>query len=262
MGASSRQALASTVSSLTAGKKLDATTGEQLLAAARAIGGSSQLRGLLADFGLSTRDKESVVQSVFGGYTVPARAVIVTAAKQRWSSESELVAGIEEVGLRVIAGAAPATVSVERELFAFGRAVTSSNELELAVGSKLGDSAAKVTLVDGLLKNASEPTRVIVRHLVQFLSGRRFGEALSASAAVVADVRGLDVATVRSAVALSAAQLARLEKALSARYGRALSINVIVDPSLIGGLRISIGDDVIDGSVVTRLSDLRLQLAG
>ena len=261
MGSSSRQALASTVASLT-GKKLDATTGEQLLAAARAIGGSSQLRGLLADPGLHDRDKESIVQSVFGGYTVPARALIVAAATQRWSTHSELVSGIEEIGLRVIAGSAPATVSVERELFAFGRAVSSNNELELALGKKLGDNAAKVTLVNDLLTRASEPTRVIVRHLVQFLSGRRFGEALRAAAAVVADVRGLDVATVRSAVPLSAAQLARLEKALSARYGRGLSINLVVDPALIGGLRISVGDDVIDGSVVTRLSDLRLQIAG
>lgn len=262
MGSSSRQALASTVGSLAAGKKLDATSGEQLLAAARAIGGSSQLRGLLADSGLAVRDKESIVQSVFGAYSVPARAVIVNAAKQRWSSDSQLVSGIEELGLRAIAGSAPKGTAVERELFAFGRAVSSNAELELAISSKLGDSTAKVALVDDLLKRASEPTRVIVRHLVQFLSGRRFGQALRETAAVVADVSGFDVATVRSAVPLSAPQLARLEKALSARYGRALSINVIVDPALIGGLRIAIGDDVIDGSVATRLSDLRLQIAG
>ncbi|MDP1788870.1 MAG: F0F1 ATP synthase subunit delta, partial [Rhodoglobus sp.] len=64
-----------------------------------------------------------------------------------------------------------------------------------------------------------------------------------------------------SAAPLTAAQLDRLAKGLTKQYGRGLRINQIVDPAVIGGLRVAIGDDVIDGSIATRINDLRLQLA-
>jgi F-type H+-transporting ATPase subunit delta len=105
-------------------------------------------------------------------------------------------------------------------------------------------------------------TRILVGHLVRQPRGRRMGEALRNASAIVADQAGLGIATVRTATPLTSAQLTRLESTLSARYGRKLSINQVIDGTLIGGVRISIGDDVIDGSVATRLSDLRLQLVG
>ena len=55
---------------------------------------------------------------------------------------------------------------------------------------------------------------------------------------------------------------APLAKSLSSRYGRNLTINQVIDASVVGGLKVQIGDDVIDGSIATRLKDLRLQLAG
>ncbi|HEY8590427.1 MAG TPA: F0F1 ATP synthase subunit delta, partial [Naasia sp.] len=92
--------------------------------------------------------------------------------------------------------------------------------------------------------------------------GRRIGALLRRTAGVIADEAGLGIATVVTATPLAPAQLQRLERVLSVRYGRSLSINQVIDETLIGGVRISVGDDVIDGSVATRLSDLRLQLAG
>lgn len=78
----------------------------------------------------------------------------------------------------------------------------------------------------------------------------------------MADTAGARIATVTSAAPLTAAQLTALEKTLGARYGQALRINLITDPTIVGGLRVQIGDDVIDGTVAARLADLRIRLAG
>ena len=78
----------------------------------------------------------------------------------------------------------------------------------------------------------------------------------------MADAAGSLVATVTAATPPSAAQLEKLQASLAVKYGRAPRINLILDPSLLGGLRVQLGDEVIDGSVASRLADLRLRLAG
>jgi F-type H+-transporting ATPase subunit delta len=70
------------------------------------------------------------------------------------------------------------------------------------------------------------------------------------------------VATVRVARPLSDADRRRLTEALSRTYGREIHLNVVVDPEVIGGIRVEIGDDVIDGTVSSRLDEARRRLAG
>ena len=142
--------------------------------------------------------------------------------------------------------------------------MASDAELELALGSKLSPTASKAQIVDRLLAgNASPQTVAIVRHLVQQPRGRRIGELLRHAAAVVAEQRGFDIATVTTASPLSTAAARRAScGASTAQYGRALRVNTIVDPAVLGGVRVQIGDDVIDGSVASRLSSLRQKLAG
>ena len=90
---------------------------------------------------------------------------------------------------------------------------------------------------------------------------RRIGELVRYASTIVAEAFGHTIATITVATPLAADQTARLEKALSARYGTTIRINELVDPAVLGGMRVQIGDDVIDGSIATRLTDLRLQLA-
>ena len=75
-------------------------------------------------------------------------------------------------------------------------------------------------------------------------------------------VHGQRVATVRVAHPLSDADRQRLTDALSRQYDRQIHLNVVVDPDVLGGIRVEIGDDVIDGTVANRLDDARRKLAG
>jgi F-type H+-transporting ATPase subunit delta len=263
MGSATREALSASRSALAGlGGKTDLATGEQLLAAGRAIGESSPLLAALADPSAAAADKASIITTIFSSVTKQAKELLVSVVSSRWSSGDDLLAGIEELGFRVLADSAKKPV-IESELFSFGEAVNSDAELELAVSSKLGSNAAKLALVESLVgSKASKETVAILGHLVQQPRGRRIAELLRHAASIVADQAGLSVATVTTATKLDAKQLERLGKGLAKTYGRDLRINQVVDPTLLGGVRVQIGDDVIDGSVASRLKELRLQLAG
>lgn len=263
MGSASRASLDSARRVLAELGGVDLSTAGQLLGAGRAIGGSTHLLSALADTGIAPDVKHSIVDRVFGATVQePALRVLRAVVDGRWSSHDELLAGVEELGIRAVAMSAPEGTPVESELFTFGRAVAADDGLELAFGDKLGDPEAKSTLVHRLLDGrASEQTVVIVEQLVQQPRGRRIGELVRHAATLVADQAGLTIATVSVASPLSPEQSERLAQALSRRYSRRVELNQVVDRDLVGGLRVQIGDDVIDGSVATRINDLRLQFA-
>ncbi|WP_431280067.1 F0F1 ATP synthase subunit delta [Leifsonia poae] len=265
MGSATREALAKSVSALAAqGTKADLATAEDLFAAGRVVADSAQLRAVVSDPSADPKGKAALVASVFGRQlSAPAVELLSAIAAERWSKPRDLLAAIEELGIRAIAQSAPKNVDIASELFTFGGAVTSNADLELALRSKLADPAAKGALVDRLLNGrASAQTAAIVRQLVVQPRGRSIRESLREAARVVAAQSDLVVATVFTAQALPAAQAERLGEALSTKYGTQLKINQVVDPSLLGGVRVQIGDDVIDGSIASRINELRLQLAG
>jgi len=262
MGSATRQALSASTEALSSLGTADVATGEQLLAAGRVIGDSAQLLAALSDSSAETADKVSIVDAVFSSLSAGARSLLQTVASNRWSNDQDLLAAIEELGFRVLARSVKGESTIEDELFSFGSVVGTDPELELAVSSKLGTAADKSALVRTLLSGkASAQTLAIVDHLVQQPRGRRIAELLRDAASIVADESGLAVATVTSATPIGDKQLGRIAAALSKANGRALRINHVIDPSIVGGIRVQIGDEVIDGSVATKLNDLRLQLA-
>ena len=263
MGSATTQALAATTKALDATSGVDLDVAGELFAAARAVGDSSQLSGALADSAAPAEARRQVVAGVFGAAVKPTTAsLLTTVVEQRWSSASDLVDAIEGLAVRAAAVADTAT-DVEEELFRFSRTVAENPELELALGSRLGDAAAKGALVEKLLAGrAGAATTLIAASLVRQPRERRVRQLLSRATRIVADQRNRAVATVVVAAPLSAAQSERLTAALSKRYGTQVSLNTIVDPTVVGGLRVQIADDVIDASVSSRLADLRQRLAG
>ncbi|HEY0258644.1 MAG TPA: F0F1 ATP synthase subunit delta [Lacisediminihabitans sp.] len=263
MGSATRGALAAARAELSSLGKVDLAMAEELFSAGRIINESSQLVSILTDPSVAAARKQQALEAVFGdGLGAKSLTLLGVVVSHSWSRQDDLLAAIEELGLRAAAESAPASANIDGELFAFGAAVSSDAALELAVGSKLGGVDSKLALIDSLLaKKVTAQTLAIVRHLVQQPRGRRIGELLNTAASIVADQAGLSLATVTSATPIAPEQLGRLQQGLAKSFGRELKINLIVDPDIIGGLRVQVGDDVIDGSVASKLKELRLQLA-
>jgi F-type H+-transporting ATPase subunit delta len=171
-----------------------------------------------------------------------------------------MLAGIEEIGLRVIASGS--TDAIEAELFAIARIVAANPELELALSAKRGGADAKRQLAGAVLKGASDSTTEIVRHLVSQPRGRRIRTLLSQAQEIVADQQGHGVAIVTVASPLDAAQRDRIAGVLRARFGREHHIDEIVDDTIVGGFTVQVGDDTIDASIRSRLTELSSKLAG
>ncbi|WP_417561960.1 F0F1 ATP synthase subunit delta [Microbacterium sp.] len=262
MGSATTQALAASNAALHAASGVDLGVSGELFAAGRALADAPQLSGALSDQGASVVARQKVAEDVFGVLGATTRALLATVAAERWSTADDLVDAVEELAIRA-AAIGGADADVEGELFQFSRIVAADPQLELALGSRLGDPAAKGALVDSLLRGrASDATTLIAASVVQRPRERRVRELLARAERLVAAQRGRTVATVTSAVALSDAQAARIGAMLAAKYDTTVSVNTVVDPTLVGGLRVQIADDVIDASVASRLADLRQRLAG
>src|SRR6218665_1393376 len=147
MGSASRVALEAAKQQLAAANGVTLATGEQLLAAGRTIESSVQLRSTLSDPSVEASRKSALLTSIFGSLDSTAATLLDGIVASRWAGSAVLLAGIEVIAIRAIALAAGPDAGIEGELFAFSRSVSSDNELELAVSSKLGSPEAKAALV-------------------------------------------------------------------------------------------------------------------
>ena len=261
MGSATTQALAASTNALAAASGLTLDNAAELFAAARAIGETAQLSGALADRSAPAEARTALIEGVFAAASAPVRSVLAAVAAERWSSASDLVDAVEELAIRTAAIASPKD-DISGELFGFSRVVAANPEFELALGSRLGDAPAKQALVEQVLGGAAAPATVLIASsLVRQPRERRVRQLLNRAIAIVSAQDGRTVATVYTATPLADAQQTRLRDALARRYGGEISLNQVIDPTVVGGLRVQVADDVIDGSISARLADLRQKLA-
>ena len=95
MGSATREALVSARSVLSGLGAASLETGEQLFAAGRIIGDSAQLRAALADPAVDGVDKLSILGRLFSSFGDDARQLLSAVVTNRWSSQDDLLAGIE-----------------------------------------------------------------------------------------------------------------------------------------------------------------------
>ena len=243
------------------------TVAEQLLATAVLLADDLQLRSAFADAGTPNEARAALVRDIFAS-RVDATTVelLLAAVAVRWSDDADLVDAVEELGAIVAFTAAEADGSlnrVEEELFRFGRAVEANPELQMTLTDPALAPAGKQAVVRDLVANAAAPTTTsVLTHTVAHLRGRRVDAAITALCNLAAAQRERIVAQVRVAHDLDADQRERMANALARLVGRSVRINIAVDPTVIGGAVVRIGDDVIDGTIVTRLTQARRSLVG
>ncbi len=262
MGSATAQALRASSDALTAAQGITLDVAGELFSATRLIGESTALSGALADPSAPVEARAALVSRVFASASAPVQGVLTAAVSQRWSSAADLVDGVAELAVRAAAIAAP-DADIEGELFSVTRLVADNADLELALGGRLGGGEGKAALVQKLVGASLSPaTTLIVTSLVRQPRGRRVRRLLSGAMRIVSAQRDRIVATVHASAPLSAQQRDRLRTVLTGRYGRQIALNEVLDPTVVGGLRVQVADDVIDGSIAARLADLRQKLAG
>lgn len=242
------------------------TVAEQLLAAVSLLAGDKTLRTALADAGQSDESRAALAKDVFSGKVDDVTVeLLAAAARLRWSNGSDLVEALEELGAAVAFTAAEADGSlgtVEEELFRFGRAVEVSPELQMRLTDPAVSAAGKAALVRDLIASATPTTIALLAHMAANLRGRRVDSAVTTLTNLAAAQRERVVAQVRVAVALDDAQVDRLSRALARFSDREVRLNIVVDPTVIGGVSVRLGDDVIDGTMLTRITQARRSLVG
>ncbi|MER6357527.1 F0F1 ATP synthase subunit delta [Streptomyces sp. NPDC001634] len=270
MNGASREALAAArerLDALTDSTSVDAAQLAGELAAVTALlDREAGLRRVLTDPAKPGEAKAELVQRLLGGQVGgPAVDLVAGMARSRWSQPRDLVDALEELAnLADLTAAekAGALDDVEDELFRFGRIVSSNTELRAALTDRAASTSAKIELLHRLLGGrANVTTERLVTRLVTAPRGRSLEAGIESLSRLAAARRERLVAVVTSAVPLSDVQKRRLGAALAKLYGRQMHLNLDVDPDVVGGIRVQVGDEVINGSIADRLDDAGRRMA-
>lgn len=262
----SAEALAELSQQATRTSTLDdaATLGSQLFGVASIVRRDVALRRALTDSSVEGESRVGLARAVFEkALAQPAVDLVADAAGRRWIGGNDLPDALEQVAVAATVRSAGAKgKQVGDELFAVRRMIEQDTSLRGSLADTSRTVEDRSALLQGLVEGKVLPaTEVLVGQAVSRERGTveaALEEFLQLAAAALSE----SVATVHTARELSADEQTRLTAALAKQYGQEIQLHVVVDPELIGGLRVEIGDDVIDGTVVSRLDDARRRLAG
>ncbi|MGH8824442.1 MAG: F0F1 ATP synthase subunit delta [Jiangellaceae bacterium] len=244
------------------------TIGEALFGFAGLLRDQPAVRRALTDPGRSGDDRAGLVRALVGDQLDPAAVELIAAGvRERWAGPGDLMAAIEEFGVAAhLAGAdrEGRLDDVEDELFRFGQVVQGEPALRAALLDQAAPAESRRELVRTLLADRAEP--VTVRLVEQVVLGRRdrttVEAALNRVGELAARQRRRRVAVVRVAAPLTTGHRERLEQALATHTGGPVHLNVVVEPDLVGGVKVEMGDEVVDGTVRSRLADVERRLSG
>lgn len=236
----------------------------ELFAVTDLLAGQAMLRRSLTDPSASADQRAGLVRKLLTG-KVGAEALkdLEGIARKAWASPTALLTGLERRAVtRAFEGASSegALERVSRELYVIQKSVADSADLTGLLRSPAYETSAKRALIGRLVGEEAHPvTRLLADRAVDG-HRRTFAANVEDYLGIAAEMSSVAVARVTVAKPLDEARLTRLRDGLTKQVGRPVRLQVDVDPAVLGGINVAIGDDVYESTVAARLDDVRRQL--
>jgi len=240
---------------------------EELNAASAMLATQPRLRRTLGDPSTDARLRGELAASLLRGKLGdPAVELVSAGAALRWSAPWDLVDALEIIADDALLSAAEQhgdLDTVEDELFQFERILAENGELTSALDKASAPVEQRQTLLRTVLRGRVNPiTEELLGHAISSTRKASIQLAIDDLLQASAARRERSVARVLTAAALTQEQETRLSNVLTQIYGRSINVRAAVDSNIRGGLHVRVGDEVIDGSVSSRLAAARAALAG
>ena len=236
--------------------------GNELFTITSALDNNIQLERALTDPSRPTADKVAVFKEMVGDQVHPMTTEIMTdLVSRRWSRARDIANAVEDFGVDAMMYYADATDSTLQVSIELSRLHSSLLNLPV-VRSKLYDDQApsevRVKLFRELFgdKNLNKVTMRLAEDATCNLRRRRYLETIQWLIKKFSRHMGQSMVTVTTAAPLKEEQIKRLIDVYSVKVGRQVHINSVVDPTVLGGMRIQVGDEVTDNTVVAQLQNL------
>lgn len=240
---------------------------DELFAVADLLDREPALRRALSDPSAPEQARAGLVDTVLGSQlSAETIQVLRIAVAKRWTNPQDLVEAVETLARRVVFSQAEQDGSldeVEDELFRFGRIIDDNSHLATLLGDRSASSQRRQGLLDSLIADKVHPTtRQLLDRLLSAANRHSLDRSIERLCEQAAARHGRVIAHVRTAVTLTPDQEGRLASALGRIYRRDVAVHSEVEPDLLGGLSIQVGDDVIDGTVLRSLDEAARGLIG
>lgn len=236
--------------------------GNELFTITKVLDDSIQLERALTDPSRPVADKVAVLTELLGDNVHPMTMEIMTDLVSRhWSRARDIANAVEDFGVDAMmyyADATGATLQVSVELSELHSALLNLSVVRAKLYDYQATSEARVKLFHEVFsgKTLNKVTMRLAEHATCNLRRRRYLETIQWLINKLSRHMGESMVTVTTATPLQPEQIKRLVEVYSAKVGRQVHINSVVDPTVLGGMRIQVGDEVTDNTVVAQLQNL------
>jgi F-type H+-transporting ATPase subunit delta len=238
---------------------------DQLFSMADLLTTEVALRRALADPGVPEQARRDLLERLLGSQLEELPLELLRAVvSARWSRPSDLLAAVEDLGAEALLAAEQAAGGldeVEDELFRFARLVDRTPRLSLALSDRGLPFERKTALLERLLGGRVRPaTMRLVERVVSRPRGRGVGREIEALADLASQRRQRSIAVVTVARPIDEEQADRLRVAIARAFGTEVVLEIVIDPTVLGGVSVRVDDEVVDGTVLRRLAEAKRQL--
>ena len=237
--------------------------GNELFTITSALDHNIQLERALTDPSRPVEDKVAVVKTLIGDQAHPLVMEIMSdLVARRWSRVSDIANAAEDFGvdgMMYYADYTNTTLQVSIELAELHSALLNLPVVRTKLYDATVSSEARVKLLYSLIGDAdfTKVTKRLAEHATCNLRNRRYLQTIQWLINKFSRHMGESMVTVTTATPLSKEQVEKLIAIYSAKTGHPVHINSVVDPTVLGGMRIQVGDEVTDNTVVAQLQHLQ-----